>query len=197
MCHTSICIGGNFEWLVYEWVPIIRAQIYEWGGFWRCRAAPPYQNDPLVTPEVTIDVLSQFDAIYLRNKFHFSEVHGSMNATGHVQIKWRPYLCTGPVAFILPWTSEKRNSSLIFTFCFYIVFVHYLWNFGLNLGNERRRKVITRRVSLLRSTAVTMIWRQSNVTMANQLLHLSMTSLTRNVAWMRVVHGCTNLVGPK
>ena len=62
-------------------------QVYEWGGFWRCWAAPPYQNDPLVTPEVTIDALSQFDAIYLRNKFHFSEVHGSMNATGHVQIK--------------------------------------------------------------------------------------------------------------
>ena len=87
MCHTSICIGGNFEWLVYEWVPIFRAQVYEWGGFWRCQAAPPYQNDPLVTPEVTIDALSQFDAIYLRNKFHFSEVRGSMNATGHVQIK--------------------------------------------------------------------------------------------------------------
>ena len=84
MCHTSICIGGNFEWLVYECVPIFRAQVYEWGGFWRC---PPYQNDPLVTPEVTIDALSQFYAIYLRNKFHFSEVHGSMNATGHVQIK--------------------------------------------------------------------------------------------------------------
>ena len=87
MCHTSICIGGNFEWLVYEWVPIFRAQVYEWSGFWRCRTAPPYQNDPLVTPEVTIDALSQFDAIYLRNKFHFSEAHGSMNATGHVQIK--------------------------------------------------------------------------------------------------------------
>ena len=88
MCHTLICIGGNFEWLVYEWVPIFRAQVYEWGGFWRCRVAPPYQNDPLVTHEVTIDALSQFDAIYLRNKFHFfSEVHGSMNATGHVQIK--------------------------------------------------------------------------------------------------------------
>ena len=77
MCHTSICIGGNFEWLVYEWVPIFRAQVYEWGGFWRYRAAPPYQNGPLVTPEVTIDALSQFDAIYLRNKFHFSEVHGT------------------------------------------------------------------------------------------------------------------------
>ena len=53
-------------------------------------------------PEVTIDGLSQFDAIYLRNKFHFSEVHGNMNATGHVQSKCRPQLCTGPVAFILP-----------------------------------------------------------------------------------------------
>ena len=85
MCHTSICIRGNFERLVYEWVSIFRAQVYEWGGFWRCRAAPPYQNDPLVTPEVTTDALSQYD--YLRNKFNFSEVHGSMNATGYMQIK--------------------------------------------------------------------------------------------------------------
>ena len=67
MCHTSICIGPNFEWLVYEWVLIFRAQIYEWAGFWKCRAAPPYQNDSLVTPppEVTIDALSHFDAIYM------------------------------------------------------------------------------------------------------------------------------------
>ena len=66
MCHTSIFIGGNFEWLVYEWVPIFRAQVYEWGGFWKCRAAPPYQNDPLVTnPEVTSDALLHFDAIYM------------------------------------------------------------------------------------------------------------------------------------
>ena len=27
---------------------------------------------------------------YLRDKFHFSEVHGSMNATGHVESKRRP-----------------------------------------------------------------------------------------------------------
>ena len=38
-------------------------------------------------PEVTNDALSQFDAINLRNEFHFSEVHGSMNATGHLQSK--------------------------------------------------------------------------------------------------------------
>ena len=91
----------------------------------------------------------------------------------------------------------KRNSSLIFTLCFYIVFDHYLWIFYLNLANKRRRKVIIRRVWLVRSTAVTMTWRQSNVTSANQLLHLSMTSLMRNVAWTSVVHGCMNLVGPK
>ena len=106
--------------------------------------------------------------VHLRNKFHFSEVHGSMNATSHVQ-----------------------------SLCFYIVFVHYLWIFVLKLANKRRRKVIIWRVWLLRSTAVIMTWRQSNVTSANQLLHLSMTSLTRNVAWTDVVHGCMNLVGPK
>ena len=88
---------------------------------------------------------------------------------------------------------KKWNSSVIFTLCFYIVFVHYLWNFA----NKRRRKVIIRRVWLLRSKAVTMTWRQSNVTSANQLLHLSLTSLTRNVAWTSVVHGCMILVGPK
>ena len=38
---------------------------------------------------------------------------------------------------------RKWNSSLIFTLCFYIVFVHYLWNFDLNLANKQRRKVIT------------------------------------------------------
>ena len=35
-------------------------------------------------------VCSWPDVVYLRNKFHFPEVHGSMNATDHVQSKWRP-----------------------------------------------------------------------------------------------------------
>ena len=90
---------------------------------------------------------------------------------------------------------EKWNSSLIFilvfTFFFVVFFVffyyyYYLWNFDLNLANKRRRKLIMRHVWLLRSTAVTMTWCQSNVMSANQLLHLSMTSLTRNVAWTGV-----------
>ena len=37
---------------------------------------PPVPNEPLVTPKVTIDALSQFDAIYLRNKFHFLRFMG-------------------------------------------------------------------------------------------------------------------------
>ena len=31
-----------------------------------------------------------WDPLHLGNKSHVSEVHGSMNATGHVQSKWRP-----------------------------------------------------------------------------------------------------------
>ena len=26
-------MGGKFEWLVYEWVPIFKAKVYEWVGF--------------------------------------------------------------------------------------------------------------------------------------------------------------------
>ena len=43
------------------------------------------KTTPWLPHEVTIDAISH--AIYLRNKFHFSEVHGSMNATGHMQSK--------------------------------------------------------------------------------------------------------------
>ena len=32
MCNTCICVGGNFELLVYEWVPIFRAQVLYMNG---------------------------------------------------------------------------------------------------------------------------------------------------------------------
>ena len=52
---------------------------------------------------------------------------------------------------------QKNEIRLLYShFVFYIVFVHYLWNFDLNFANKRRRKGIIRRVWLLRSTAVTM-----------------------------------------
>ena len=84
------------------------------GWVLRCRAAPPYQNDPLVIPRG-----NQWCPIPIRCglfKKNNSFFWGS-------------------------WKYERNewNSSLIFTFCFYIVFVHYLWNLGWNLGNERRR----------------------------------------------------------
>ena len=28
--------------------------------------------------------------VYLRNKFHFSDIHWNMNAMGHMQNKWQP-----------------------------------------------------------------------------------------------------------
>ena len=82
MCHTSICIGGNFEWLVFS-----EPKNMNGVGFGDVRPHLRTKTTPWLPPEVTTDALSQFDAIYLRNKFHFSEVHGSMNATGHVQSK--------------------------------------------------------------------------------------------------------------
>ena len=74
--------------------------------------------------------------------------------------------------------------------CWFCHVSAHLWSFYLNLTNKRRRKVIIRRLWLLRSTAITMTWRLSNVMSANQLLHLSNTSLTRNIVWTSVVHRC-------
>ena len=83
--------------------------------------------------------------VYLRNKFNFSEVHGSMNITGHVQSKGRPW---GGRHVNFAWdplrsyfhAPQKNEIHLIFTLCFYIVFAYYLWNFDLNLANKRQRK---------------------------------------------------------
>ena len=117
--------------------------------------------------------------IYLRNKFCFSEVHGRMNAMGHVQSKWH----TKGVMLTLHGThcihTSMNRRKMKFISYIYTLFLHYFTlfvEFFLNLANRRWRKVIIQRVWLLCSTAVTMTWHQSNVTSANQqlLLHLSM-----------------------
>ena len=84
-----------------------------------------------------------------------------------------------------------------FTLCFHIVFVHSLWSFDVNLAKQLAKKVINRPVWLFYSTAVSMTRCQLNVTSANELFYLSVTSLTSNVMWTNVVHRCMNLVGPK
>ena len=47
---------------------------------------------------------------------------------------------------------QKNEIHLLYL---HFVFIHYLWNFYLNLANKRRRKVLIRCVWLLHSTAIT------------------------------------------
>ena len=65
----------------------------------------------------------------LRNKFHFSDIHRSMNT------KWFGSNVNFALdaMFILQWITEKLNLSLIFTLYFDIIFIHCLWNFNVNL----------------------------------------------------------------
>ena len=122
-----------------------------------------------------------------------------MNATGHVKSKWHQK----GVTLTLHGTCcvhtfmnlrKKKFISYIYTLFLHRL-VHYLWN--IFFANKRWRKVIIRRVWLLRSTADTMTWRQSNVTSVSQLLHLSMTSLTHKAAWTNVVYEYMNFICPK
>ena len=52
----------------------------------------------------------------------------------------------------------------------------------LTVQNTRRRKIIIQRFRPLRWTAVVMTWRPSNVTLTNQSVCFSVTSLNDNVA---------------
>ena len=139
---------------------------------------------------------------YLRNKFHFSEVYRSMNAMDHVQSKWRQKGVTlalhGTHCVHTLINLRKNKIHLLYLHCFSFLFVLLLVKFWFKFcKNKWRRKVTNRCVWLLCWTAVSKTWRQSNVTSANQLFHLSLTSLTCNVVWTSVVHWCLNLLGPK
>ena len=138
----------------------------------------------------------------LKNKFYLPEVHRSMNATGHVQSKWRPkgVMLTLHMTRCVHTLMNLRKMKFIsyiytlFSLSFLFIICEVLIEILLN---KRWRKVINRRVWLLCSTAVSLTWRQSNVTSASQLLYLSVTSLMHKVAWTSVVHLCMNLVGPQ
>ena len=102
------------------------------------------------------------------------------------------WICTGPIAFILRWISEKLNSSLTITHHFYMVYVHYFWKFTVKHFKYTSKKSAW----LLGWTAVSTTWRQSDVMSTNHLFQLSVTSLTFNVSWP-IIHPCMKLVGPK
>ena len=82
------------------------------------------------------------------------------------------------------------NSSLIFTLCFYIGFVHYLWNLDLNLANKRRRKSYNRTCLV-----ITFNSRHCDMTPIERYVGQSTIAFMYDV--MSVVHGCMNLVSPK
>ena len=98
-------------------------------------------------------ILSQV-GVYLPNVlfwYSFQEMHSIFLTFIEVWTQWvlckvsdawkaLRLLCARPTAFILRWMSEKWNSSIIFTLCLYIVFVHYLLSFDLNLVNKRGMK---------------------------------------------------------
>ena len=100
---------------------------------------------------------------YLRNKFHFSEVHGSLNTTGQVQSKWQPkgVMLTLQGDPLRSYFHEPQKNEIHLLYL-HFVFTLFLFNicgiFYLNLANtgKRQRKVIIRSVRLLRSTAVTL-----------------------------------------
>ena len=133
----------------------------------------------------------------LRNKCHFFVIHRSMNAMGLVQSKGVMLTLHGtPSIHTLMNVRKMKFISYIYTLLLHR-FVHYLWRFDVNLVKQVAKKSHKPACWLLRSTAVSMTWPQSNVTSPNQLFYLSLTSLTRNFAWTSVVHRCMNLVGPK
>ena len=105
----------------------------------------------LVAVRVYVVIFRASHKNHLRNKFHFSEVHRSMNAMGPVQSKWRPH-------------STLYLQAVLCKVC--------------KLHAEQN--ITNRRIRPLRSTAVVMAWRQSNVSTTNENMCLPATSLDNN-----------------
>ena len=137
--------------------------------------------------------------VYLRNEFHYSEVRRSMNAMGPLQSKWRPKgVMLTLYGFHCVHTSMNLRKNEVHFLHLHFVSASVLFNIckvcNKILQNKLRKYIINRRVWLLRSTAVSMTWLQLNVTSENQLFYLSMTWLTRYVAWTSVVQVWISLV---
>ena len=119
---------------------------------------------------------------YFRNNFHFSEVHRSTNAMGHMQSRRHVNFAWDPLRSYF----DEPQKNYIHVWYLHFVFISFLFivcEFFIKiLQNKRQRDIINWRVCLSRSTAASMTWHQSNVALANQLFHLCMTSLTHNVA---------------
>ena len=56
-------------------------------------------------------------SISLRNKFHFSDVHESINAMSAVQSKWRPYFARNPLR---SYFHEPQKNEI------HLLYLHYV-----------------------------------------------------------------------
>ena len=116
-----------------------------------------------------------------------------MNATGHVQSQWCPkgvILTLHRTRCVL--TSMNLRKNEIHLLYLHIVFTSFLFIicgiFYLNLTNKRRRKVVIRFGFYM--TSIERYVGQSTIAVIYDVDYAY-------VAWVSVVHGCMNLVGPK
>ena len=124
-----------------------------------------------------------------------------MNATGHVQSKWHPKCVTLTLHRTRCVHTSMNLGKMKFISYIYTLILHRFCSLPVEILFKSCKYVAKKNSNptclVIMFNSRSMTWRQSNVTLANQLLHLSMTSLTRKVAWTSVVHGGMNLVGPK
>ena len=81
-------------------------------------------------------------SIHSRNKFHFSEVHGSMNTTDHVQSKWCPKGVTLSLHGIRCFHTFVNLRKMKFISYIYTLFLHRFCCFHTSV-NLRKMKFIS------------------------------------------------------
>ena len=109
-----------------------------------------------------------WSTIYLRNKFHFSEIHGRIYAMGYVQSRRHVNFAQDPLRSYFH-EPQKNEIHLLYLYFVFTSFLFSICEVVIKLMQSRlRRKVINRRVWLFRSIAITMTWCQSNVTSTSQ-----------------------------
>ena len=126
---------------------------------------------------------------HLRNEFHFSGVHGAMNRNGS-RAKWmnpegvHVSFASDPLRFIAPWTTEKLNSLLIFTF-------FSLYRVLKNLQGGH----IYQQTENLHTVCVQTAERRRRLQRPIRLARFVFFDVKfglRHVAWHNVVHGSMN-----
>ena len=114
----------------------------------------PHKNEIYFLPKLGLS--EQHLANHLRNKFHFSEVHRSMNAVGSLQSKWHPNIARDPLRSYFDELFRKNEIHFLYLH-FFTPFCALLSTFSCNVCKLHCEQ--NQRIRSLRSTAVVMTWR--------------------------------------